>query len=79
MTEERQHIWREWAKAALVRAIKTAAQVAILVLGGDFFNVLEVDWVTVLGFVAGGFILSLLTSTAGLPEAASPFGGENDA
>lgn len=59
----------EFWKAALERAIKTFAQVAILViLGGKMLaedtpvNVFEVDWMTVLGFGLGGFILSLLFS-----------------
>ena len=53
--------WKQWAKAAAVRAVKTVAQTAVAVLG-------EVNWVMVgsASLLAG--ILSLLTSVAGLPE-----------
>lgn len=52
-----------WA-AATERAVKTAAQSAILTLAADQVNVLTADWVTVAGFAGGGFILSVLTSLA---------------
>jgi len=48
--------------ASLERAVKSAAQAAILVLGADQLNVLTVAWPEVGGFAAGGFVLSLLTS-----------------
>lgn len=67
---------KNWIKAAGIRALKTAAQVAIVAIlyqsgttiveGG--FNVFEMDWLFVLGFSSGGAILSILTSLAGLPE-----------
>jgi len=52
----------EFGKAALERALKTAAQSAILVFGADQFNALQADWQTAGGFALGGFVLSLLTS-----------------
>ena len=52
--------WRD----ALERAIKTAAQSAIV--GGGFTsitaNALTFDWVALGGFAAGGFVLSVLSS-----------------
>lgn len=48
--------------ATLERAVKTAAQSAILVFGADQINALQADWQSVLGFAAGGFVLSVLTS-----------------
>lgn len=67
---------KEWLKAAGIRAGRTAAQVAILAImynagitlvdGG--FDVLSMDWIFVLSFAAGGAILSMLTSLAGIPE-----------
>lgn len=50
------------------RAVRTAAQSAILVFGADQVNALNADWADVGGFAAGGFILSVLTSliTGGL-------------
>ena len=51
-------------KAALERALKTAAQSAILIIGADQFNALAFDWTNLAGFAAGGFVLSLLSSAA---------------
>lgn len=59
--------WKQWAKAAAVRAVKTVAQTAVATIGTS--AVLgEVNWVMVgsASLLAG--ILSLLTSVAGLPE-----------
>ena len=57
-----------WGEAATIRACKTAAQVGILMLGGETFTAFEVDWYYIAGFMIGGFILSMLTSVAGIPE-----------
>jgi len=51
-------------KAAAERAVKTAAQAAILSIGADQLNVLTLDVATVAGFAGGGFVLSVLTSIA---------------
>lgn len=53
---------RAFWSAALERAIKTAAQSAVLVIGADQFNALAVSWPEVGGFALGGFVLSILTS-----------------
>lgn len=60
--------WIRWAKAALIRAIKTFAQTAAALLGAGAVNVVEVDWLTILGISATAAVVSLLTSLAGLPE-----------
>lgn len=52
--------WRD----ATERAIKSAAQAAILAIGGGAINVLTLDWATVAGASGGGLLLSLLTSIA---------------
>ena len=57
----------DWFKCAGIRAIKTMAQTAAAVIGtGSMMG--DVDWIAVgsTAFLAG--ILSLLMSTAGLPE-----------
>ena len=59
--------WKQWAKAALVRAAKTVAQTAVATIGVSA-TVSEVDWITVAGASVLAGILSLLTSIAGLPE-----------
>ena len=59
--------FKEWFKAAGIRAIKTVAQTAVsLITVGAALT--DIDWVTVasVSLVAG--IFSLLTSIAGLPE-----------
>lgn len=52
--------WRD----ATERALKTAAQSAVIALGGDAFNVWAVDWAGVSGVSLGGAVLSVLTSVA---------------
>lgn len=59
--------WKNWLKAAGVRAIKTVAQTAVATIGtaavmGD------VNWVMVASASVLAGVLSLLTSVAGLPE-----------
>lgn len=48
------------------RAIKTAAQTAVMFLGADKLNILTVDWETVAGLSGGSALLSVLTSLASL-------------
>lgn len=67
--------WRD----ALERAVKTAAQSAIL--GGGFTSTtadgLHLDWLAIGGFALGGFVLSVLSSVGsvaltGTPSAVKP-------
>ncbi len=59
-----------WLRAALVRAVKTVAQTAAATIGTAAVMG-AVDWVMVASASALAGILSLLTSTAGLPEVRS--------
>ncbi len=58
---------KQWFKAAGVRAIKTMAQTAVATIGSSAV-LSAVDWKVVLSASVLAGILSLLTSTAGLPE-----------
>lgn len=58
---------KDWIKAALVRAVKTAAQTAVALIPASV-TIAAVDWRTVAGTAALAFVVSLLTSLGGLPE-----------
>ena len=62
--------WKEWAVAALIRAVKTFAQTfaGCIAVGAA---VEEVQWLRALSVSGVAFVLSLLTSLAGLPEVKS--------
>ena len=59
--------FKDWCKAAGIRAIKTIAQTALgmLTVGLTWQ---EVDWKAVLSVALVAGVYSLLTSVAGLPE-----------
>lgn len=63
--------FKEWIKAAGVRALKTVAQTAAATIGTSAVMG-EVNWIMVGSAALLAGILSLLTSVAGLPE----LGGE---
>lgn len=59
--------WKAWVKAAGIRALKTFAQTfaSMIAVGAA---VSEVDWLRALSVSGVAFVLSILTSLAGLPE-----------
>ena len=59
--------WKKWAVAALIRAVKTFAQTfaGCIAVGAA---VEEVQWLRALSVSGVAFVLSVLTSLAGLPE-----------
>lgn len=59
--------WKNWIKAAGVRAIKTMAQAFIATVGTSAV-MSAVDWKLVVSTSVLAGILSLVTSVAGLPE-----------
>ena len=59
--------FKNWIKAAGVRAIKTVAQTAAATIGTAALMG-EVNWIAVGSAALLAGVLSLLTSVAGLPE-----------
>ena len=59
--------WKNWIKAAGVRAIKTVAQTAVATIC-TAVALGDVNWMMVASASVLAGILSLLTSVAGLPE-----------
>ena len=58
--------WKNWLKAAGIRAVKTVAQTAVATIGTS--AVLgDVNWIMVASASALAGVLSLLTSIAGIP------------
>ena len=59
--------WKEWIKAAGIRALKTICQTMIASIGtATLFE--EINWLMILSASGLAGLLSLLTSIAGLPE-----------
>lgn len=59
--------WKEWFKAAMIRALRTFAQTMAgsIAVGA---TMQEVDWVRALSVSGAACVLSILTSLTGLPE-----------
>lgn len=66
--------WKKWAKAALIRAVKTFFQAfAGFIAVGAAMS--EVEWMKALSVSGVAFILSIVTSLGGLPEVDKKEGG----
>lgn len=59
--------WKQWLKAAGVRAVKTVAQTAVATIGASAV-ISEVDWILLVSASLLAGVVSMLTSIAGLPE-----------
>jgi hypothetical protein len=60
--------WKEWGKAALIRAIRTFAESALAYIGTGALVLGDVNWWAVLSAGAFGFVTAVLLALAGLPE-----------
>ena len=59
--------WKDWAKKAGIRAIKTVSQTFVSTIGTTAV-LSEVNWILVLSSSALAGLISLATSLAGIPE-----------
>lgn len=63
--------WKEWAKKAGIRALRTVIQAgasAALVAIGEAKTIGAVDWITVASTAGLAAIISILMALKGLPE-----------
>ena len=60
--------WKQWAKAAAIRAVKTFGQSAVAAIGTTATGITEMDILGIISIGLGGAFCSILTSLAGLPE-----------
>lgn len=72
MTEPQRDYWKQWFKAAGIRAIRTWAQAMIAAMPVTAATLGSIDWVVCASTATVAAILSLLTSVAGLPEVPEP-------
>ena len=60
---------KDFWKCAGIRALRTFCQSVVALVGTDAVNIIDIEWLTVLGIAATTALLSFLTSIAtGLPE-----------
>lgn len=60
--------WGKWAKAALIRAIRTFAEAALAYIGTGAVLLGDVNWLAALSAGGMGFVMAWLLALAGLPE-----------
>lgn len=60
--------WKRWLTSALVRAIKTAAQTAVSLIGTGAVGFTELNWAQIFSVAGVTAVASILTSLVGLPE-----------
>ena len=60
--------WKEWLKAAVIRAIRTFAEAALAYIGTGAVVLGDVNWLGVMSAGAFGFVTAMLLALAGLPE-----------
>ena len=58
----------KWAKAALIRAVRTFAEAALAYIGTGAVVLGDVNWLAALSAGGFGFVCAILLALAGLPE-----------
>lgn len=64
--------WKEWFKAAGIRAIRTFAEAMLAYIGTGAIVLGDVNWIAALSAGAFGAVSALLLALAGLPELHPP-------
>ena len=60
--------WKEWAKAALIRAVRTFAEAMLAYIGTGAVVLGDVNWIAALSAGGFGFVCAMLLALTGLPE-----------
>ena len=60
--------WKAWAKAALIRAVRTFAEAMLAYIGTGALLLGDVNWMAALSAGAFGAVTAVLLALAGLPE-----------
>ena len=61
--------WKNWTKAALIRAIRTFAEAMLAYIGTGAIVLGDVNWIAALSAGGFGFVTAILLALTGLPEA----------
>ena len=64
--------WKMWAKAALIRAIRTFAESMLAYIGTGALVLGDVNWIAALSAGGFGFVTAILLALTGLPEVDKP-------
>ena len=60
--------WKEWIKAAFIRAVRTFAEAMLAYIGTGALVLGDVNWLAALSAGAFGFVTAILLALTGLPE-----------
>lgn len=60
--------WKDWAKAAGIRAIRTFAEAMLAYIGTGALVLGDVNWIAALSAGAFGAVTAILLALTGLPE-----------
>ena len=69
--------WK-WAKAAIIRAIRTFAEAMLAYIGTGAIVLKDVNWLAALSAGAFGFIIAILFALTGLPEVEDEDGNSDE-